>query len=256
MAIPTTASGNISLIGTNGTPPYNGVWSLPNNSIATGSVATLRNTLYYDYFLGPQAAATFTFNGWGEGTGTSGTAGDCRIYGTQVRATNNYAMSDPAGLEYFYDNSVYLINFRATNNLPPPGPPPPPIFINDINVSFQFGNPQTPIGFPYASFGGMVPAASSQPDTALSNIGSPLINNGFWSININTDPNFQGTAVNGFTLDINGSRYFSRTIAAGTQNITYYYNSGTNTITTAPTMASYTLGFTNYIGFDVYVQFS
>jgi len=253
MAIPTTGSGNISLIGTNSTPPYNGVWSLPNNSIATGSVATLRNTLYDDYFLGPQAAGTYTFNGWGEGTGTSGTAGDCRIYGTQVRATNNYAMSDPAGLEYFYDNSVYLINFRATNNLPPPGPPFFPN--NDVNYSFQFGNPQTPILFAYASSGGNIPASSSVPDTTISNIGSPLINNGFWSINVTTTPQFQGTAAGGFDLYINGSLYFSRTIPAGMQNLTFYYNTTGNTITTAPTMASYTLGLNNYIGFDVFVEF-
>ena len=252
MAIPTTGSGNISLIGTNSTPPYNGVWSLPNNSIATGSVATLRNTLFYDYFHGPNGGVTVAFNGWGEGTGTSGTAGDSRIYGIPVRATNNYAMSDPAGLEYFYDNSVYLINFRATNNLPPPTPPFFPN--NDVNYSFQFGNPQTPILFAYASSGGNIPASSSVPDTAISSSGSPLINNGFWSINVTTTPQFQGASA--FTLDINGSRYFSQALAAGVQNITYYYNSGTNTITTAPTMASYTLGFTNYIGFDVFVEIS
>ena len=168
MAIPTTGSGDISPIGTNNTPPYNGIWSLPNNSIATGSVATLRNTLFYDYFHGPNGGVTVAFNGWGEGTGTSGTAGDSRIYGIPVRATNNYAMSDPAGLEYFYDNSVYLINFRATNSLPPPPLPPAPPTDNNVNVSFQFGNPQTPILFTYASFGGVVNFASSNMDNFVS----------------------------------------------------------------------------------------
>ena len=254
MAIPTTGTGNISLIGTNGSPPYNGVWSLPNNSISTGSVATLRNTLYYDYFHGPNGGGTVSFNGWGEGTGTSGTAGDSRIYGMPVNATNNYAMADPAGLEYFYDNSVYLINFRATNDLPPPGPPPPTD--NTVQISFQFGNPQTPVLFPYASYAGAIPPAGSVPDTSISNSGSPLIYNGFWSINASTSPQFQGSAANGFTLDINGSRYFSRTLGAGINNVTYYYNSGTNTITTAPTMATYSIGFTNYTGFDVYVTIS
>jgi hypothetical protein len=253
MAIPTTTSGDISLIGTNGTPPYNGIWSLPNNSISTGSVATLRNTLFYDYFHGPNGGVTVAFNGWGEGTGTSGTAGDCRIYGIPVRASNNYAMSDPAGLDYFYDNSTYLINFRATNNLPLPGPPF--FYNNDVQISFQFGNPQTPILFAYASFNGNVPASSSVSNTSMSNIGSPLINNGFWSINVSTNPQFQGTGANQYTLDINGSRYFSQTLASGVNNVTYYYNSGTNTITTAPTMATYAIGFTNYIGFDVFVSF-
>jgi len=253
MAVPTTASGNISFTGTNGSPPYNGIWSIANPGNPTATNESLRDLLAYDWFHGPANGNTVSFYGWGEYTGTSGTAGDSRIYGISANGSNiNYKVSDPAGLEYFYDNTSYLINFNATNNLNnnPPFPPKD----NNVNISFQFGNPQNPTLFVYANYNGLVSVTSTTGNTTISNSGSsPMINNGFWSINISTSPQFTGTSANGYTLDINGSRYFSRTLGSGANNVTYLYNSGTNSITTAPTMGSFSIPSGSYVGFNVVV---
>lgn len=250
MAVPTTASGNISFTGTNGSPPYNGIWSIANAASPTATNESLRDLLAYDWFHGPNGGSTVSFNGWGEYTGTSGTAGDSRIYGIPVNSGNiNYKMSDPAGLEYYYNGTTYKSVMNVNNSLGPgpPSPPNPPTN-NDVNVNIYFGNYYG--NFPYLSGGGPV-SAFPPPTNATFNLdtaGSPLINNGFWYLTVSTAPNFGGTSANGFTMSINGNSIFAITLGAGFNN----YSNNWTSFGTIQQMAS----FGGAIGFTVDINFN
>jgi hypothetical protein len=238
MAVPTTTAGNISFFGNNGSPPFDGVWSIANPGNSNPSNESLRDLLAYDYFHGPNAGNTVNFNGWGENTGTSGTAGDSRIYGISVNSSNiNYKMSDPAGLEYYYDNTTYYSVFNVNNTLGP-GPPPPPPADNNVNANIYFGNPQGL--FSYMAGGGLCMFGISQA-FPLSNAGaSPLINNGFWYLSVSATPNLQAGVVMDFT--INGNAIFTGTgLAPGANFTDNWTNYGT-----IRTMAS----SGGYIGFN------
>ena len=219
MAVPTTTSGNISFTGTNGSPPYNGIWSIANAASPTATNESLRDLLAYDWFHGPNGGSTVSFNGWGEYTGTSGTAGDGRIYGIPVNGSNiNYKVSDPAGLEYYYANTANdRIEFDCYNNLGAP--------FGTVTINAYFGNYYG--NFSYASFGGPCFAGPGQPtNSMMSTTVSPFINNGFWYLTVNPDPPFPGTAANGFTIQVNGTTYVTATLPAGPGSYSYAWNTG------------------------------
>lgn len=241
MAVSTT---NISFFGSNGSAPYNGIWTIANPGAPTQTNESLRDLLAYDWFHGPNGGNTVNFNGWGTYTGTSGTAGDSRIYGLSANGANtNYRMNLLSGLEYYYDGTTYRAILNVNNNLPPPGPPPPTD--NTVNVNIYFGNPFG--NFSYLAGGGMVMPMSSQQFN-MDNTGSPLILQGFWYLSVSTSPQFAGTSANGFTMSINGNSIFSTTLGAGANN---YTNNWTN-YGTIQQMASYS----GAIGFVVDTNFS
>jgi len=221
MAVPST---NISFFGNNGSPPYDGIWSIANPGSPSASNESLRELLAYDWFHGPNAGGTVQFNGWGEYTGTSGTAGDSRIYGIPINSSNiNYKMSDPAGLEYYYDDpsspaKVFYSILTVNNNLPAPGPPNNEFVTVNLYCGNPFGN------FSYIS--ATVPNQGNGSASAdMSTTGSPLINNAFWYLTVTTDPQFTPPGplfLASVQLDVNGTTVFTanNVLTAGPNNYT------------------------------------
>ena len=253
MAVPTTTAGNISFFGNNVSPPYDGIWSIANPASPSASNESLGELLAYDWFHGPNGGGTVQFNGWGEYTGTSGTAGDSRIYGIPINSSNiNYKMSDPAGLEYYYDDptspsKIYYSQLTVTNNLPATGPPRNEFVTVDLYCGNPFGN--------FSYINGNVP---NQPNgigtSAMNNVGSPLINNAFWYLTVSTDPNFAPPAplfTATVALSINGTTVFTAgaALGAGTNNYT-------NDWTGYTVQSMGTWGGTPFTGFEFVVDIS
>ena len=195
-----------------------------NPGTPTQSDESLRDLLAYDWFHGPNGGNNVNFNGWGEYTGTSGTAGDARIYGLPTNASNiNYKMSDPAGEEYYYETqspATDRIEFDCYNNLSNPA--------DNVMINTYFGNPFG--NFSYASFGGPCPAGGGGPvqptNFKMSNIFSPFINNGYWYLTLSTDPPFNGSSASGFTIQVNGTTYVTATLPPGMATYNWAWNTG------------------------------
>lgn len=242
MPVPGIFGGGISFYGNNASPPYDGIWSIANPGNPTQTNESLRDLLAYDYFHGPNGGNNVNFNGWGTYTGTSGTAGDSRIYNMSYlgnSSNTNYQMVQCAGLDYYYDatppgaSTYYYSRFFVDNQCANPG--------DDININIYFGNPFG--NFPYLNGGGNVPFGTNQTFD-LSNSGSPLINNGYWYFTFSTGPGFNGTA-SGYTLTINGTTLTTGALGAGINVVSDNWTS----FATIETINLW--GGVPYAGFDV-----
>jgi hypothetical protein len=209
----TTPSGQISL---------DDIWIEPNPTWTSSE--SFSAITYNSWAQGPLGSNTNSYNGWGGDGGTTPVGADA-IYNTGaplqigVDAIN---FANYSNKTYYFDGSTFNIQFSWSNPLtnPPPVPPNPPVN-NDVNVlvscydlsgTYMVHN-NFSINANASTSGGPSQIPGFVPGT------SPLVENVYWSININTIP---GNTISNIAFSVNGSNVYN----AGSGGGSFTWTSG------------------------------
>jgi hypothetical protein len=157
---------------------------------------SLGNISYKSWAQGPLGSNTYSYNGYGmDGSGGGVPVGGNVIYNFPDLDSS---IPDPTSFaefinnQYYFDGTTFDIKFSYNNTLtnPPPVPPNPPI-INDVNVQVDCYD-YNGVYMVHNSFSINANASSSQSAITIPGFAantSPLVDNVYWSISVNTDPN-------------------------------------------------------------------
>lgn len=190
-----TPSGQISL---------DDIWIEPNPSWTSSE--SFGDIAYDSWAQGPLGSNTNSWNGWGNDGGNSGNDVIYNVGGYLQQNVDPINFANYSNKYYYFDGTNFDIKFSYNNTLtnPPPSPPNPPIN-NDVNVQvdcYDYSNTYSV----HSSFNINAPANSSQAATPIPGgvTNSPLVENVYWSIIVNTDPN---NTISNIAFDVNGTTF-------------------------------------------------
>ena len=206
------------------------------------SSESLGGISYNSWAQGPLGSATYTYNGYGmDGSGGGVPIGGNVIYNFPDLSSS---IPDPTSFaefqnnQFYFDGTTFDIKFSYTNTLtnPPPFPPPP----KDNSVTVQVDcYDYSGIYKVHNTFAINANVNSSQGATTIPGgaTNSPLVDNVYWSIVVNTNP---FNTIGNIAFSVNGT-------------VRINVGPGGGTFTWASGGASQ--GFTNSSGilYDVYV---
>ena len=195
-----TPSGQISL---------DDIWQEPNPGW-TGAESFGR-IAYESWAQGPLGSNTYTSNGWGgDGGGGGVPVGGNAIYNTGAplqRGVNPLNFANYSNKYYYFDGTVYNIQYSFTNNVPNIPFPPPPV-INDVNVQvwcYDYNMTyQVHPSFNFNAPGGIGVGPSQIPGFTANSY--PLVENVYWQVQFNTNP---GNTIGRIDFYINGTNVYT-----------------------------------------------
>ena len=174
---------------------------------------------YDSWAQGPLGSNTNTYNGWGnDGSGGGTPVGGDVIYnvgGALIKDVDAINFGNYTNKYYYFDGTVFDIKYSWSNPLtnPPPVPPNPPVN-NDVNVqvvckdysmTYNVHN-NVAINAPAPSSGGPL----SIPGSVVN---SPLVENVYWEIIVNTIP---GNTISNIAFSVNGTNCINVGSGGGT----------------------------------------
>jgi hypothetical protein len=174
---------------------------------------------YDSWAQGPLGSNTNTYNGWGnDGSGGGTPVGGDVIYnvgGALIKDVDAINFGNYTNKYYYFDGTVFDIKYSWSNPLtnPPPVPPNPPVN-NDVNVqvvckdysmTYNVHN-NVSINAPAPSSGG----PASIPGSVTN---SPVVENVYWEIIVNTIP---GNTISNIAFSVNGTNCINVGSGGGT----------------------------------------
>ena len=166
---------------------------------------------YESWAQGPLGSNTYTSNGFGgDGSGGGVPAGGNAIYNTGaplVRGVDFINLGNYTNKYYYFDGTTYDIKYSYNNTKNNTFFPPPPV-INDVNVTvncYDYNGVYTV----HNSFNINAPGGTSAGATQIPGFSSnnfPLVENVYWSININTNP---GNTISNIVFSVNGTTVYT-----------------------------------------------
>lgn len=166
---------------------------------------------YESWAQGPLGSSTYTSNGFGgDGSGGGVPAGGNAIYNTGaplVRGVDPINLANYSNKYYYFDGTVYDIKYSYNNTLFNTFFPPPPI-VNDINVQVDCYD-YNGVYSVHNSFNITANASTNQTPITIPGFTantSPLVENVYWSININTNP---GNTISNIAFSVNGTTVYN-----------------------------------------------
>lgn len=223
-----TPSGQISL---------DDIWIEPNPSWTSSE--SFGDIAYDSWAQGPLGSNTNSWNGWGNDGGNSGNDVIYNVGGYLQQGVDPINFANYSNKYYYFDGTNFDIKFSFNNTLsnPPPVPPNPPVN-NDVNVQVWCRDYSNTYNV-HNSFAINANASSSQSATQIPGgvTNSPLVENVYWEISINTIP---GNTISNIAFSVNGTVK----VNAGGGGGSFIWNSG-----------GASRGFTNGSGilYDIYV---
>ena len=185
-----TPSGQISL---------DDIWIEPNPSWTSSE--SFGDIAYDSWAQGPLGSNTNSWNGWGNDGGNSGNDVIYSAGGYLQQGVDPINFANYSNNYYYFDGTNFDIKFSYNNTLPPPGPPP----TVDNNVTVQVdcydysGTYPVHNGFSIHAMPNTSQSASPIPGGVTN---SPLVENVYWSIIVNTIP---GNAISNIAFSVNGT---------------------------------------------------
>jgi len=166
---------------------------------------------YESWAQGPLGSSTYTSNGFGgDGSGGGVPAGGNAIYNTGapfVRGVDPINLANYSNKYYYFDGTTYDIKYSYNNTLFNTFFPPPPI-VNDINVQVDCYD-YNGVYSVHNSFNITANASTNQTPITIPGFTantSPLVENVYWSIIINTNP---GNSISNIAFSINGTTVYN-----------------------------------------------
>jgi hypothetical protein len=186
---------------------FSDVWSEANGTYTSGSLS-LSAMSFYSYFSGPNGSNTVPDKNWGQGENS----GADRIYGTTPKTTN-IKVGDFKGLTYYYDQSNFEIVLDILNNATRTPD-------DDVTVALTLWDSGE--NYIYNSGGAFVEGGGTSNTQNISVSTTPIINTGYWQLDVVTGPAFGGNVV---SLDINGNNVMSpQGLVQNTTNTFYWFD--------------------------------
>ena len=185
-----TPSGQISL---------DDIWIEPNPSWTSSE--SFGDIAYDSWAQGPLGSNTNSWNGWGNDGGNSGNDVIYSAGGYLQQGVDPINFANYSNNYYYFDGTNFDSMFSYNNTLPPPGPPP----TVDNNVTVQVdcydysGTYPVHNGFSINAMPNTSQSASPIPGGVTN---SPLVENVYWSIIVNTIP---GNAISNIAFSVNGT---------------------------------------------------
>jgi hypothetical protein len=180
------------------TPGYSGIESF-------GDVC------YNSWADGPIASGTNNYNGWGnDGSGGGVPVGGNVIYnvgGALQRGVDPINMDNYTNKQFFFDGTTYDIKYSYTNTLNNAPFPPPGVF-NDVNIQIVCYD-YLGVYTVHNSFNINAMAATGQIPTQIPGFSpttSPLVENVYWSVVINTNP---FNTISNIVFSVNGTTVYT-----------------------------------------------
>jgi hypothetical protein len=185
---------------------FSDIWEEANGTYSTG-ILSLNTMSFFSYFSGPNGANAQPDENWGQGENS----GANRIYGTTPKITN-IKVGDFSNLTYYYDQTNFQIVLDIKNNA---------IKNPDDDVTVNLTLWDSGLSYSYNTGGAFVPAAGGSNTQDTSAPTTPIINTGYWQLDIITGPAFTGNVV---SLDINGNSIMTPQALAPNTTNTFDWN--------------------------------
>ena len=195
-----TPSGQISL---------DDIWQEPNPGWT--SAESFGDVAYDSWEQGSLGSQTNLYNGWGgDGSGGGVPVGGNAIYNTGApfqQGVDPINFANYSNKYYYFDGTNYDIKYSYNNTLNNVPFPPPPI---DNNVTVQVDcydyNGVYPVhnSFAISANGGSSQGATQIPGFSAGT--SPLVENVYWSIQINTAPS---NTISNIAFSVNGTTVYN-----------------------------------------------
>jgi hypothetical protein len=166
---------------------------------------------YDSWAQGPLGSSTNTYNGWGnDGSGGGTPVGGNVIYnvgGALIKDVDAINFGNYTNKYYYFDGTVFDIKYAYNNTLNNILFPPPPV-INDVNIQVDCydysGTYLVHNSFNITANGGTSQGAITIPGFVAN--ASPLVENVYWSIIINTDPS---NTISNIAFKVNSSTVYN-----------------------------------------------
>ena len=166
---------------------------------------------YDSWEQGPLGSGTNLYNGWGnDGSGFGAPVGANVIYnvgGALQKGVDPINFGNYTNKYYYFDGSVFDIKYSYNNTLNNVLFPPPPI-INDVNVQvdcYDYNGVYTVHNsFAITANGGAIQSAITIPGFTANTF--PLVENVYWSIQINTTPS---NTISNIAFSVNGTTVYN-----------------------------------------------
>jgi len=206
------------------------------------SSESLGGISYNSWAQGPLGSNTYTYNGYGmDGSGGGVPLGGNVIYNFPDLSSS---IPDPTSFaefqnnQFYFDGTTFDIKFSYTNTKTNPPPFPPPPVDNGVTVQVDCYD-YSGVYKVHNTFSINAPAPSSGGATTIPGgaTTSPLVDNVYWSIIVNTNP---GNTIGNIAFSVNGTTVIN--VGPGGGSFTWQ-------------SATASQGFTNSSGilYDVYV---
>ena len=181
------------------------LWQEPNPGWS--SQESFSDITYNSWEQGPLGSNINIYNGWGnDGSGFGAPIGANVIYnvgGGLTQSIDSINFGNYTNKYYYFDGTVFDIQFSWSNPLtnPPPVPPAPPVN-NDVNVQVVCKDYNMVYNV-HSNFSINAVASSSggplQIPGGVTN--SPVVENVYWEIIVNTIP---GNTISNIAFSVNG----------------------------------------------------
>ena len=205
-----TPSGQISL---------DDIWQEPNPGWT--SAESFGDIAYDSWEQGSLGSQTNLYNGWGnDGSTMAIPVGANVIYnvgGPLQRGVDPINFANYSNKYYYFDGTVYDIQYSWTNNVPDIPFPPPPID-NSVNIQvwcYDYSNTYQV----HPSFNFNAPGGTNSPPAQIPGFSAntyPLVENVYWQVQFNTNP---GNTINTIAFYVNGANVY--TAGGGGGNFTW-----------------------------------
>jgi len=206
------------------------------------SSESLGGISYNSWAQGPLGSSTYTYNGYGmDGSGGGVPLGGNVIYNFPDLSGS---IPDPTSFaefqnnQFYFDGTTYDIKYSYNNTKNNTFFPPPPV-INDVNVTvncYDYNGVYTVHNsFNINAPGGTSAGATQMPGFSVNSF--PLVDNVYWSIQVNTNP---GNTISNIAFSVNGTTRIN--VGGGGGSFTWQSGGASQ-------------GFTNSSGilYDIYV---
>jgi hypothetical protein len=193
------------------------LWQEPNPGWS--SQESFSDITYDSWEQGPLGSSTNAYNGWGnDGSGSGTPVGVNVIYnvgGGLTQSVDPINFGNYTNKYYYFDGTVFNIQFSWSNPLtnPPPVPPNPPVN-NDVNVQVVCKDYNMVYNVhSNFSINAVAPSSGGPLPIPGSVTNSPLVENVYWEIIVNTVP---GNTISNIAFSVNGTNCINVGSGGGT----------------------------------------
>ena len=183
----------------------NDLWQEPNPGWS--SQESFSDITYNSWEQGPLGSNINIYNGWGnDGSGFGAPIGANVIYnvgGGLTQSIDSINFGNYTNKYYYFDGTVFDIQFSWSNPLtnPPPVPPAPPVN-NDVNVQVVCKDYNMVYNVhSNFSINAVAPSSGGPLQIPGGVTNSPVVENVYWEIIVNTIP---GNTISNIAFSVNG----------------------------------------------------